>query len=169
MVNIFPSHDIFNKIGCWNLNIKCYVYLLAATFHWSVPWPTDSTIRARDAASAIAASTPTITRLLLTISPLWNDLYKFKLHEVSKEQFLSSMRHLYCFSWIESDRHVIRPLLLIHITSHRILSHQIKSNPIPSHPISSHPIPSHPITSRHIISQDRTFFRTFFCHTCKAL
>jgi hypothetical protein len=31
-------------------------------------------MRAREAASAIAASTPTITLLLLTISPLWKDL-----------------------------------------------------------------------------------------------
>ena len=60
--------------------IQCYnsdadENLLTAFFHWSVPRPTDSTIRARDAASAIAASTPTITLLLLTMSLLWKDLH----------------------------------------------------------------------------------------------
>lgn len=49
-------------------------YLFTASFHCSVPRPTDSTIKASDAASAIAASTPTITLELLTMSPLWNDL-----------------------------------------------------------------------------------------------
>jgi hypothetical protein len=49
-------------------------YLFTASFHCSVPRPTDSTIRASDAASAIAASTPTITLELLTMSPLWKDL-----------------------------------------------------------------------------------------------
>ena len=51
-------------------------YLFTASFHCSVPRPTDSTIRASDAASAIAASTPTITLELLTMSPLWKDLHR---------------------------------------------------------------------------------------------
>ena len=55
--------------------MRMHAYLLMASFHWSVPCPTDSTMRAREAASAMDASTPTITLLLLTMSPLWNDLH----------------------------------------------------------------------------------------------
>ena len=62
------------------------IHLFTASFHCSVPRPTDSTIRASDAASAIAASTPTITLELLTISPLWKDLQKKRREERRGEE-----------------------------------------------------------------------------------
>ena len=54
------------------------IYLLTAFFHWSVPCPTLSTMSASEAASAIAASTPTITLEDETMSPLWNDLWEWE-------------------------------------------------------------------------------------------